>query len=358
MRPGSTLQSASKKIKMKSGIYSLAIAISLLSWSCDKKNSDLVEPYTADQFPQVILFDNEGDGDLEDADEFSFSLTLADRVDPEGAELGGTIVPLQEDVTIAFEIREWKGMSNPSAYIKGVKALYEIDDCTTSEDKGIDLGLVFDNITGKGSVRFPKSIPEIEIVFETDDKLFDDKILNTEERSITLGITSVNAKTQNVTFNNALEFTYVILDDEAIHGDWTVDHEDPSAFAAFKKLFSDVLPDIAKLDAGDIDKLQISFEYDEVKVTIELKETESVKECGVTEIVNKTIELEADLEALDLYTNNGEIAFGGEVEEEDDSIKEYSYEGDYQITGKNLKLILSGEYDGDAMEEVTLLLER
>lgn len=336
-------------------LYSLLLCS---AWSCDKKNDDLVEPVTAENFPQVIRFDDEGDGDLEDADEFSFKLTLNDRPDPSGEEAAGKIVPLKEDVTVSFEIKEWEGFDDPAAYIKEVKAFYEIDDCTTSEDEGIDLGVTFNATTGKGTVRFPKGVEEIEVVFETDEDLFNDNSLNDEERSITLLVTGVQTGTEKVTYNKAIEFKYEVLDDEGIHGDWELDHENAVQFAWFKELFGKVNEDIASLDADDVDKIGISVEYDEVKVVVELKEMEEVEECDGPEMVNKVIEIEADLEDLSTLTEEGDIEFVGEVEQDNGSIKEFAYKGGFRITNTGLELVLTGEYDDDETGEITLRLTK
>ncbi len=338
--------------------YLLIMSMLLFVTSCDKKNDDLVEPPSASDFPQVIKFDDEGDGDLEDEDKFSFKLTLNDRVDPSGDELGGTVVPLKEDVTVLFEVKEWEGFNSLSEYIKGVKAFYEIDDCTTSEDAGIDLNVSFDAATGKGSVRFPKDVTEVEVEFETDEDLFDDNDLNEDERSITLIVTGIQPAGKTITYNKAAEFKYEILDDEGIHGDWELDHEDAAQFAAFKKLFGMVNEDIADLSAGDVDKIEISVEYNEVKVVVELKEKETVEECGGTEEVNKVIEIEADLEDLSTLTSEGDIEFVGELELDNGSIAEFVYKGSFKIIGGDLELVLVGEYDDEETDEITLQLKK
>ncbi len=327
--------------------------------SCDKKNDDLVMPNTGDNFPQVIRFDDEGDGDVEDADEFSFKLVLNDRSDATGENPGGKIIPLKEDVTVLFEIKEWEGFSNPANYIKGVKAFYEIDDCTTSEDQNIDLNVTFNAATGKGSVRFPKNVEEIEVVFETDEDFFNDNVLNSDERSITMIVTGTQTSGgEKVTFNNASEFKYEILDEEGVHGDWEFDHEDAAQFAKFKALFGKVNEDIASLDADDVDKIEISIEYNEVKVVVELKEMEEIDECDGPEMVNKVIELEADLEDLSTLTDEGDIEFVGEVEQPDGSIKEFVYKGEFKITSAGIELTLKGEYDDEETDEITLLLKK
>lgn len=338
--------------------YLLIMSMLLFITSCDKKNDDLVKTPSASDFPQVIKFDDEGDGDLEDEDKFSFKLTLNDRVDPSGDELGGTIVPLKEDVTVLFEVKEWEGFNSLGEYIKGVKAFYEIDDCTTSEDAGIDLNVSFDATTGKGSVRFPKDVTEVEVEFETDEDLFNDGDLNEDERSITLIVTGIQPMGKAITYNKAAEFKYEVLDDEGIHGDWELDHEDAAQFAAFKQLFGMVNEDIADLSADDVDKIEISVEYNEVKVVVELKEKEIVEECGDMEEVNKVIEIEADLEDLSTLASEGDIEFVGELELDNGSIAEFVYKGSFKINGSGLELVLVGEYDDEETDEITLHLKK
>src|SRR5687768_18588261 len=121
------------KVNM-SKLYPLIAA--LLFFSCDKKNDDLVKPLSASEFPQVIRLSDEGDGELEDEDKFSFKITLSDRTDPDGDELGGKVVPLKEAVTVQFHVKEFEGFSNLSDYMLGAEAFYEIDDCITSLDQG------------------------------------------------------------------------------------------------------------------------------------------------------------------------------------------------------------------------------
>lgn len=341
---------------MKQKYIFRVLVASLFLWGCDKKNSDLVKPLTADEFPQVIRFDDEGDGETEDADAFHFTLTLNDKTDPSGKELGGIPIPLEEDVTVHFKVTEQEGFDQLADYIKGGKAFYEIDDCTTSEDAGLDLPFSFDPATGTGTVVFPKGITELEVEFETDEDLLNDDVLNEDERSISFVLTGVDGGGPKVTFNPAIEFKYEVLDDEGIQSEWELDHEDPAAFAAFKQLFSRLDESIATLEMDEVDKIVIAVEYDEVKVEIELKETEMVTECGETEEKNKMIELEAELEELSAGAPEGEIEFVGEIEQADESIKEFAYKGAFLIQDGILQLVLTGEYDGEETEETTLTL--
>jgi hypothetical protein len=85
---------------------------------------------------------------------------------------------------------------------------------------------------------------------------------------------------------------------------------------------------------------------------------EEVDECDGPEMVNKVIELEADLEDLSTLTDEGDIEFAGEVEQPDGSIKEFTYKGGFRITADGLELVLTGEYDDEETDEITLLLKK
>jgi hypothetical protein len=330
----------------------LALAGILLA-GCSKENDDVVEPLSSEAFPQVIRMDDEGGGDLEDEDKFSFEITLNDRVDPDGEELGGKVVPLDSDVTVTFAVKDLEGITRLSDYIKDISAFYAVDDCNET-----DVPVTFDVNTGTGTVVFPKGVEAVEVEFEVDEDYFDDGVLNTSERSLVVALTGVTPAGVAVTFNPAIEFKYDVLDKDGIHGDWELDPSDAAQFAAFKALFGLVNEDIKDLKAEDVDKIEIAIEYDEVKVVVELKETETITECGQTEVVNKVIEIEAELDELDTLTDEGEIAFVGEIEQDDTTIKEFEYSGEFKITGSTLRLELEGEYDDEETGKRTLILEK
>jgi hypothetical protein len=123
-------------------------------------------------------------------------------------------------------------------------------------------------------------------------------------------------------------------------------------------LFGLVDDDIKDLKASDVDKIEISFEYDEVKVVVELKATETIIECGQTEVVNKTVEIEADLEELETLSASGDVEFVGEIEQDYTTLKEFVYSGGFKITNKILELELEGEYDDVKTGEIKLILNK
>jgi hypothetical protein len=334
--------------------YTLIAAILLVGMAgCDQKNDDLVTPLSADAFPQVISFDDEGNGGLEDEDKFSFKLTLNNRTDPKGEEPGGTIVPLDEDVNVSFEIADLEGFEQLADYIKGAEAFYEVDDCNDE-----DVEVTFDAATGTGTVVFPKGVEEVEVEFETDEDLFSDDIINADERSLTAMITGITGSSANVTYNSAAEFTYKVLDDEAVHGEWTVDHNNTEEFEAFKSLFGLINDEIKNLSAADVNEIIISIEYDEIKVIVELVEMETITECDESSEEHIVIEIESGIEELTTGSTDGDIEFAEEIEQDNGKLEEYVYKGSFEISGSAMILSLEGEYDGDATGEIILNLEK
>lgn len=329
-----------------------------LAPACDKENDDLVTPLSASAFPQVVVFDDEGDGGLEDEDAFSFKLTLLDRSDSTGREPAGNIIPLKEAVTVNFKVTDFEGFAKIADYIKDVKAFYEIDDCTTSEDKGIDVPVQFDVNTGIGSVSFPAGVEEVEVEFEVDEDLFDDKVVNTKKRELTFQLTGIAGNNTQVQANKTAEFTYSIQDDEGIYGEWEVDHKNAAEFARFKALFGLVNEDIKNLQASEVDEIAIEFEYGEVKVVVKLHEMEEVEECGSVEMKHKEIEIEAEIEDLTDDELEGDVEFGEKIERDNGSIAEFVYKGSFKITGKKLVIELKGELDDEETDDITLTLEK
>ncbi|MES2455126.1 MAG: hypothetical protein V4594_06290 [Bacteroidota bacterium] len=341
---------------MKTLTY-IVLAVLLLS-ACEKKNDDLVTPLVEQDFPQILILADEGDGELEDEDKFSFKITLADRIDPEGEELGGKVVPLNADVTVHFEVKDFKGFNSLSDYILDAGAFYEIDDCTTSEDKDIDLKLVFNKTTGKGTVTFPKGVAEIEIEFETDEDRFDDKIFNTNDRKLEIRLTSVDANGQKVVVNDQNTFEYKVLDDDGIYGEYELDIDDQEQIQNYIQLFGLINEDVKALKAADIEEIKVEFQYGEFKAIVVLKETEKVEECGEVETVNKEIEIEGDFEDLEDDKLAGDLEIAGDVELDNGQEKEFSYKGGFKLLNKKLELTLGGEFDDKETKKITLILHK
>lgn len=335
-------------------LFLFALLCMGLSFSaCDKKNDDLLTPLSSEEFPQVLVLADEGDGELEDEDKFSFSITLADRKDPDGDELGGKVIPLNAPVTVQFEITDFEGFDKISDYIKDVSAFYEIDDC---DDEDVDIQ--FDVSTGQGTVVFPAGVEEIEIEFETDDALFDDNEFNTTERSVTIQLTGIAGAGPDVVVNRTGKFVYEVQDDEAIYGEWKLDVSDPDEFNRFKELFGLINDDIKNLDAKDVEEIVLAFEFEELKAIVVLKETEQVNDCGTIETENKIIEIEAEIEDIDDSELEGDLEFGEVIELSAGGLRPYVYEGSFEIAGKKLKLVLKGEFGNDETDDIILTLEK
>ncbi|RVU02587.1 hypothetical protein EOD41_01205 [Mucilaginibacter limnophilus] len=343
---------------MKKLKYSVLSLLVFAMVACDKKNDNVIKPNVGSNFPQILNLADEGDGEIEDEDKFSFKIELIDRVDPDGEELEGRIVPLKQTVRVHFEVTDHEGFSNLADFIKDAKAFYEIDDCTTSEDENIDLHLEFDKATGKGSVDFPAGVEEIEIEFETDPDLFDDKVLNADDRKLEIKLTSVDAKDEKVVVNTANKFEFEVLDDESIYGKYELDIDDADQFTKFKNLFGLINEDVKGLSADDVEEIEVEFEYGEFKAVVVLKETEEVDECGETETVNKEIEIEGGIEELDIKALEGAVEFADDIEQEDGSEKEFKYSGEFKIVGDKLELTLKGEYDDEETDGITLVLNK
>ncbi|NJO01824.1 MAG: hypothetical protein HC880_09160, partial [Bacteroidia bacterium] len=147
----------------------LILALVLTLAACDQRNDDVVEPLPAENFPQIVILDDEEDGDLEDEDNVGIVITLVDRVDPSGEALDGTVVPLSSDITLTFEIKDPEGFSTLSDYIVGLdKAFFEINDGCDEQEVSAE----YNPATGVGSVTFPAGVEEIEIEFELNPNLF------------------------------------------------------------------------------------------------------------------------------------------------------------------------------------------
>ncbi|MDX2283378.1 MAG: hypothetical protein NW241_04415 [Bacteroidia bacterium] len=341
---------------MKFRLLPLLCAAALLAaQGCTQENDGVILPMDYADFPQILAFDDEESGDLEDSDEAGFVLKLLDRIDPDGEELGGRIVPLDAGVTVEFEV-EAEGFSNLADYLLGWEAFYEVDDCTTSSDLNIDLGLAFDPATGRGSVTFPAEVEEIEVVFELNDALFDDDVQNGDARGFAVTLTGTSSG--QVLVNPEAGFEYLALDDELIFGGWELDLALPGNFEALQALLGLVNEDAAALAAADLDKAEIEFGLLEAVFKLELTETETVEECGEIETVPVEIEVETEYESLTDDATEGELELIGEVEDDAGRVTEFVFAGSFRIEGGQLILTLDAEYDDETREGLVLTFVR
>jgi hypothetical protein len=323
----------------------LSLVLLLPFASCDQRNKDVVTPIDPNAIPQIILFDEEEAGEFENSDEASFTLTLLDKIDPEGEELGGKIIPLTADVTVKFEVTDIEGFDNIGDYIKDIEAKYEVDDCNDE-----DVTVAFDPATGQGSVTFPKDVEEVEVTFELDDELLDDDEVNEDDRGFKVVITEIVGG-NGVVFNEDLEFEFKVLDNEKIFTEWFLNIEDD--LADFLELFGDLDEDVADLEASDIDEITFEFGFDKLEIKIKLEEEEE-DECEAGEFDNKEIELEGEYDELTDDDTEGDVKLIVEVENEDGSVEEVEYEGNFEIDGNELTLTLTV---GDVEKTLVLYLD-
>ena len=334
--------------------YLLLLIAVALQFACTRENDDLVKPALSSDYPQVILFDDEGGGELEDSDKFSVVITLADRFDHSGQELGGQIIPLEEDFVLDFALINFEGFSTISDFLLGAEAFYEIDDCTSSLDEGNDLLISFDPSSGEGQLYFPAGVEEVELVFLVDENYFNDQSLS-EARGFSVSISGNETDKLKVL---DMPFEYEVLDDEAVFGEWTLDPEDADQFQRFQQLFGLISPDISELSAGEVDEIVWEFAYDELKITVVLNQTEEVTACGETEVENLVIDIEAGYEELSRNSLAGDIEVEESIEQEDGSEVDFVYAGSYEILDNVLMISFEGEYDDVVTEEIILLLEK
>jgi hypothetical protein len=57
-------------------------------------------------------------------------------------------------------------------------------------------------------------------------------------------------------------------------------------------------------------------------------------------------------------TLNGDIEFAEEIEQEDGSLIEFVYKGEFRIVGSTMELELEGEYDDENAGPVVLVLNK
>jgi len=335
----------------------IAVVIVLIT-ACSKKKFEHTPALDAADFPKQLVLDEEDAGDLEDTDKASFEIKLTDGIDPAGIELSGKPQMLESAVLVEFELKDAEGFSNWSDYILGGTAFYEVDDCTSSEDLGVDLQFTFDPTTGKGTVLFPANVNNIEVELELNPTIMDDAFENADDRGFTFALTGIGTTTENLVINTDIETTFRLYDDEKVFGSWESDHNNATELSSILDLFTIANPDLNGLTAAEIDNIEVDFAFDEFKLVITLVETETIDACGTPETVQLEIELEGDWEELTDDATSGTAQFIVEREEDSGFITEIEYEGSFERIGNTLTLILKGT-DGDSeTDELTLTLTR
>lgn len=343
---------------MKKQLLSAFAAALLLSQACQRIPELEVEPLTPTDLPVIVVLSDEADGDLEDNDEIGIALEILAQWDPTTRDPEGKVPAMPANVQVAFQLSKPEGFTQWGQYVTGVRAIYEIDDCTNNEDAGIILPTTFDPATGKGSFTWPQGQKEMELVLELDAARFDDAALNTDMRGFELQITGITGAT-GVVANTSQTFAYHVLDDEALFGTWAVDPLDATQWQVLLDHFGPLNEDLDGVVLADIDAVEIEFEQAVMKVKFILKATQP-DPCDPAEVENEEIEVEADFASdfADLFnTRSGELEMEGKTEKDGIEI-EFELKAEFTLSadGSSLTLQLSGEIDGDELPEVTLNL--
>jgi hypothetical protein len=338
-------------------IIQLIILVAFVS-ACSKEKFRHVEVTSDTDFPKQLVLDEEKVGELEGSDNVKFEIGLTDAIDPSGEVPSGKVMTLDAGVTISFELKDKEGFAAWGDYITAGTAYYEIDDCTTSEDQGIDLAYTFDPSTGLGSVFFPAGVESIVIELELNATVTDDVILNDSDRGFTFALKSLGTTSDNVVLNTDIESEFRVYDDEKVFGDWILDHTDATQYAGLTELFAMATGDLDGLTSAEVDEVEVSFAFDEFELKLVLVETEMQDNCGTEEQVQVEISVEGGIDGLTDDALSGEITFVIETENTNGTITEVEYEGTFERTGDTLTLTLKGANGDEETEEIILTLTK
>jgi hypothetical protein len=282
-----------------------------------------------ENYPFRLEMDQEG-ADLADAEDFGAEISFADYL----GDLPGT------PIVLTYELSGKEDFSNVA--IDEIIYEYEDDDeCVferTVDFTASTITIPVDSDLG--------TVPEsIEVVFAFN--LTGDEAQDGGFEFVITGLQS----DANVLFNDVSTFEYGILDNDAA-GAWTLSVENADEFNAFKEVFAPVSADLSELQFEDITgEIAFEFEFEEVKIVVELNETEEVTVCeeGVesSEIENVIVEIEAEYEA-----EEGELVFEGSYFTEDGEELDFILETEYtfDLSG-NLSITFLSLIDEDDFEE-------
>lgn len=334
-------------------IFALLMLVGLVS-ACSKESFKHIKATEVSDFPKQILLKDKEVGELEDSDKAEFEIQLTEGIDPTGNELSGKPQVTDQPLTVHFELKNAEGFSAWGDYISGGTAYYEVDDCTTSEDLGIDLLFTFDAVTGKGSFLFPAGVNSVKLELGFIAAIMDDAAENSGERGFTFALTGISGTTENIVLNTDITTEFRVYDDEKVCGDWSADAADNSFFSNLKDLFIMANADLDGLTMAETDAIGVSLAFDEFELTVTLLETETVDACGTTETVPVEITIEGEMEDFDPEALSGTIHFIVERENANGSVTEIAYEGTVERSGNILTLTISGNDGEEETEELVL----
>jgi hypothetical protein len=273
----------------------------------------------ADNFPFQLVLDSEQGADLADAEDFDIEFKLADY-------LPGNKVP-NTSVALNYAIVDLEGDMIGNVGIDKIKYEVEIDECIYERE--LDFESAADGLSGTINI-VPDldlgSIPEsFEIILTLPAKE------NTEGafKVVFSGLHSL----ENIELGFPNVFEYEVLDND-VAGEWETEITSVDDFENFKAIFGTVNFQLQQLSFEDITgKIKAEFEFEEMKFTVELKETAEAVTCEdgemETEIINKEIEIEADYDAedgvIDFEGSHLVVNEDGNIENELDFLVEASY---------------------------------
>lgn len=266
-------------------------------------------------FPFILVIDEEG-SDLADAEDYGIEIAFADYLGDLPAH----------PITLTYEL---SGEGDFSAtVIDEILYVYEDDDCEFEREIEFDATTITIPVDADmGTV--PEEFEIVVLMNESGDDATDG--------SFTLTITGVESS-DNVEFSAVNEFEYEILDND-LAGEWVLEIASAEEFEAFQEVFGTISSDLSELSFSDITgEIKFEFEFEEMKIEVELNEEELVEECEdgeiESEMENLIVEIEAEYDAED-----------GELEMEESYFTE---------DGEELDFIIEAEYElGDA-DDVTI----
>jgi len=296
----------------------LLVVLGVIGFGC--ADNDLDQEPLDDNFPFQLVLDAEEGADLADAEDYSVEMKFADYLP--SLELPNT------SITLDYSISDLEGDMVGHVVIDKIVYEVELDDCVYERE--LDFTAEGDGLSGVITLAPDADLgtvpEEFEIVFT---------LPGTEDAEGSFKVEFSNLQSSaNLLLGFPQVFEYEVLDND-VAGEWEMELSTEEAFENFKAVFGSLNNELENISFDEITgKVVASFEFEEMKFEIELKETEEVTTCEdgeeETEIENKIIEIEAEYDAEDgeiEWEGSHEIINGnGLVEDELDFIIEGAYE--------------------------------
>ncbi|UII28379.1 hypothetical protein LVD15_08105 [Fulvivirga maritima] len=310
----------------KSIIYLFLLGIATLS-ACDDSEPD-VEP-NDDNFPFRLVLDAEEGAALPDEEDYGLEVKFADYI--------GELPNQQLNLNYAFTDTEGSFVNNVSIS----KVTYKVEDGDCEYERELPfvestIILIVDEDLGTVPEEF-----EIEFALPGADDT---------EGGFTFEITELTSQA-DVLLNQAATFEYEVLEND-VAGAWVLELNSGEEFEAFKSVLGAINEDLTNLSFADITgAVSLEFEFEEMKIEVELQnpEIEEVCEEGEIEEEETHLEIEGEYEA-----EEGELEIGGDHIITDDGVEEeleYLITASYTINGDELEITFYQIIDEDQYEE-------